>query len=231
MIKAVIFDIDGTLVDSVDLHARAWQEAFRKFGRDLPFDAVRQQIGKGGDQLMPVFLSEGELKRLGDELEEYRGQLFKQQYLPQVRAFPAVRALVERIQADGKQVALASSAKGNELAAYKRIAQIADLIEEEASADDAERSKPHPDIFAAALEKLGRPAPAEVIVVGDTPYDAEAAGKLGLQTIGLLCGGFPETQLRRAGCSAIYQDPADLLAHYETSPLGKSAGATNARAL
>jgi HAD superfamily hydrolase (TIGR01509 family) len=230
MIKAVIFDIDGTLVDSVDLHAQAWQEAFRKFGHDIPFDEVRQQIGKGGDQLMPVFLSEAELKRFGDELEEYRSQLFKQKYLPQVRAFPAVRALFERIQADGKQLALASSAKGDEVEAYKKIAQIADLVEEETSADDAERSKPHPDIFEAALEKLGRPAPDEVIVVGDTPYDAEAAGKLGLQTIGVLCGGFPETQLRRAGCIAIYQDPTDLLANYESSPLGKSATVTSAKA-
>jgi HAD superfamily hydrolase (TIGR01549 family) len=230
MYKAVIFDIDGTLVDSVDLHARAWQEAFHKFGHEIPFHEVRQQIGKGGDQLMPVFLSEDELQRVGDELEEYRSRLFKRKYLPQVRAFPAVRDLFERIRADGKQIALASSAKGDELAAYKKLAQIADLIEEETSADDAARSKPHPDIFAAVLEKLRHPTSAEVLVVGDTPYDAEAAGKLGLQTVGVLCGGFPEIQLRRAGCIAIYRNPADLLANYEASPLGKAA-TTSARVL
>jgi HAD superfamily hydrolase (TIGR01549 family) len=228
MIKAVIFDIDGTLVDSVDLHARAWQEAFRKFGREIPFHEVRQQIGKGGDQLMPVFFTEEELKRFGKEMEEYRSQLFKEKYLPQVRAFPKVRALFERIRADGKRIALASSAKGDELKAYKKIAHIEDLVEEETSADDAERSKPYPDIFEAALAKLGNPPAAEVIVVGDTPYDAEAAGKIGLPVIGMLCGGFPEAELRRAGCITIYQDPADLLQHYEASPLAQAAASVKA---
>jgi len=229
MIKAVIFDIDGTLVDSVDLHAQAWQESFRKFGREIPFLEVRQQIGKGADQLLPVFFTEEELKRFGKEMEEYRSQLFKDKYLPQVRAFPCVRSLFKRIRADGKRIALASSAKGDELEAYKKIARIADLIEEETSADDAERSKPHPDIFEAALEKLGNPSTDEVIVVGDTPYDAEAAGKIGLPIIGVLCGGFPKTELRRAGCIAIYQDPADLLLNYESSPLGQTTGVKASR--
>ncbi len=219
MIKAVIFDIDGTLVDSVDLHAQAWQETFRKFGREIPFLEVRQQIGKGGDQLMPVFFTKEELERYGEEMEDYRSKLFKQKYLLQVRAFDKVRELFERMRADGKQIALASSAKGDELEVYKEIARITDLVEEETSADDAERSKPHPDIFEAALEKLGNPPTDEVVVVGDTPYDAEAAGKIGLPAIGVLCGGFPEMELRRAGCIAIYQDPADLLLHYELSPL------------
>ena len=93
MIKAVIFDIDGTLVDSVDLHARAWQEAFRRFGKEIPYERVRHQIGKGGDQLMPVFFSAEELDRFGEEMEKYRGELFKREYLPQVRAFPRVREL------------------------------------------------------------------------------------------------------------------------------------------
>lgn len=219
MIKAVIFDIDGTLVDSVDLHARAWQEAFRHFGREIPFQEVRQQIGKGGDQLMPVFLSEAELKEFGQELAEYRGALFKREYLPRVRAFPKVRALFERIRQDGKRIALASSAKEDELKAYKKIANIADLVEEQTSADDADKSKPYPDIFQAALAELGDVAHDEAIVVGDTPYDAEAAGKAGLRTIGVRCGGFPEQELRTAGCICIYQDPADLLAHYDESPI------------
>src|ERR671932_350565 len=105
MLKAVIFDIDGTLVDSVDLHARAWQEAFRHFGRDVPYAAVRQQIGKGGDQLLPVFFSKAELAEFGEELEKYRGDLFKREYLSRVRAFPKVRALFERIRQDGKRIA------------------------------------------------------------------------------------------------------------------------------
>ena len=123
------------------------------------------------------------------------------------------------IQQRGKRVVLASSAKDEELKTYKRIARIDDLVEEATSSEDAERSKPHPDIFEAALGRLGDVRPSEAVVVGDTPYDAQAAGKAGLRTVGVLCGGFPEAQLREAGCIAIYRDPADLLAHYEDSPL------------
>ncbi len=217
MIKAVIFDIDGTLVDSVDLHAQAWKETFKQYGKDIPYQQVRHQIGKGGDQLMPVFFSQDELDEFGEEMEEYRSKIYKRDYLRRVRAFPQVRELFLKIKADGKRLALASSAKEDELATYKKVAQIEDLVEEETSADDAEKSKPHPDIFEAALEQLGGLAPAEVIVVGDTPYDAEAARKIRLRTIGVLCGGFPEAELDAAGCIGIYNDPADLLARYDES--------------
>ena len=221
MIKAVIFDMDGTLIDSNDFHARAWQEVFARYGHEVTFEQVRHQIGKGGDQLMPVFLSEEEVELHGPRMEEERTELFKRDYLPRIDAFPMTRELFERIKRDGKQILLASSAKGTELDAYKEIARIGDLIEEATSSDDAERSKPHPDIFRAALTKLDGVAPEEAIVVGDTPYDAEAAGKAGPATIGLLCGGFPEADLRAAGCTAIFRDPADLLARYEESPLGR----------
>lgn len=221
MLKAVIFDIDGTLVDSVDLHARAWQETFKHFGRDVPYQEVRHQIGKGGDQLMPVFFSKEELDQFGEEMEKYRSELFKREYLPRVRAFPKVRDLIERIKADGLKIALASSAKEEELKEYKRIANIKDLVEEETSADDADKSKPHPDIFEAALKRLGDTSAAEAVVVGDTPYDAEAAGKIGLRTIGVLCGGFPKSELRATGCIEIYDGPADLLARYDESIIPK----------
>ena len=217
MIKAVIFDIDGTLVDSVDLHARAWQETFRHFGKEIPYQKVRHQIGKGGDQLMPVFFSKEELDKFGDEMEKYRGELFKHEYLPQVRAFARVRELFQKLKDEGFRLALASSAKEDELGTYKKLARIEDLVEEETSADDAGKSKPHPDIFEAVMERLGDIAPSEAIVVGDTPYDAEAAGKIGLRTLGVLCGGFPEAELKAAGCLQIYKDPADLLARYEDS--------------
>ncbi|HEX8720880.1 MAG TPA: HAD family hydrolase [Pyrinomonadaceae bacterium] len=223
MLKAVIFDIDGTLVDSVDLHARAWQEAFAHFGKHFDYERVRYQIGKGGDQLMPVFLSREELDEFGEELEEYRGDLFKREYMPRVKGFPGVRGLFERVRREGLRVALASSAKGDELKTYKKIADIEDLVEEETSSDDAERSKPHPDIFEAALERLGGVEPSEAVVVGDTPYDAEAAGKAGLRTVGLLCGGFPEEDLRAAGCVRVYRDAADLLARYDSSPLARAS--------
>jgi len=221
MIKAVIFDIDGTLVDSVDLHAQAWKEAFKHFGKDILYEDVRHQIGKGGDQLMPVFFSKDELDKFGEEMEKFRGQLFKRDFLPKVRPFPRVRELFQRVKEDGKHLALASSAKEEELKEYKEIAHIEDLVEEETSADDADKSKPHPDIFEAALERLGDIKPVEAIVVGDTPYDAQAAGKINLRTIGVLCGGFPEAELKAAGCIEIYKDPADLLARYDESVISQ----------
>jgi HAD superfamily hydrolase (TIGR01549 family) len=213
MIQGVIFDVDGTLVDSVDLHARAWQDTFRRFSRDVPFEEVRSQIGKGADQLLPVFFSREELSSYGTQLEEYRAELFKRAYLPRVTAFPKVRELFRKIVGDGKGIVLASSASKDEIAYYKKLARIEDLVTAETSADDVERSKPQPDIFAVALSKLGAKKD-EAFVVGDTPHDAEAALKLGLETIGLLCGGFPKEDLLRAGCFAIYRDPEELLLKY-----------------
>jgi HAD superfamily hydrolase (TIGR01549 family) len=212
MLKAVIFDVDGTLVDSVDLHAKAWQDAFRDFGHEIAFTDIRNQIGKGGDQLMPEFLSRAQLDADGKQLEEHRGKLFKQRYLSQVQAFPDVRALFQSLRKSGIRLVLASSAKQDELQAYKEIAGIDDLVDAETSSDDAEKSKPHPDIFEAAMAKLPGTDRAEVAVIGDSPYDAQAAGKAGLRAIGVLCGGFAEDVLRQAGCSAIYAGPADLLA-------------------
>ena len=211
MFTSVIFDIDGTLVDSVDLHAEAWRQALERFGKKISFAEVRRQIGKGGDQLMPVFLSRQELQNFGDELEQYRSDLFKKEFLSRVKAFPDVRQLFQRIRQDDKRIALASSAKGDELKTYKAIAGIEDLVETETSSDDADRSKPYPDIFQAALAQLGDIRPDNVVVVGDTIYDAEAAGKAHLRTIGVMCGGWSEEDLRRAGCIAVYRDPADLL--------------------
>jgi HAD superfamily hydrolase (TIGR01509 family) len=214
----VIFDIDGTLVDSVDLHAQAWQEAFRHFGRAIPFNRIREQIGKGGDQLLPVFLPPQELDSVGAEIDQFRSRIYQERYLPRVRAFPGVRALFQRIAAAGREIALASSAKGEELATYKRVAGIGDLLAAETSSDEVERSKPYPDIFEAALRRLGLPA-ERVIAVGDTQYDAEAAAKAGMRAVGLLCGGFPRAVLEQAGYIAIYRDPEDLLAQFEGSPL------------
>jgi phosphoglycolate phosphatase-like HAD superfamily hydrolase len=161
---------------------------------------------------MPVFLSRTEIERDGKALERDRGEIFKRRYLASVVAFADVRALFQRLQADGKQLALASSAKGEELERYKKIAGIADLIDEQTTSDDADSSKPEPDIFQAALKRLHVATPANAIVVGDTPYDAEGPAKAGLQTIGLRCGGWTDMELCRAGVIAVYRDPAELLA-------------------
>ena len=176
--EAAIFDVDGTLIDSVDLHARAWQEALAHFGHRVAFEEVRAQIGKGGDQLLPVFLSQDEVSLKGETIEQWRGDLWKSEYLKRVRPFPAVRELFQALLRRGMRIALASSSKKDELELYQQIAGIDDLIHAETSADDAERSKPHPDIFEAALRRLGRPKRA--LVVGDTPWDAIAAHRSGL---------------------------------------------------
>ena len=218
-LQAVIFDVDGTLLDSVDDHAKAWVDAFHEYGHRVCFEAVRRQIGKGGDQLMPVFMTREEIDDYGEALDRERGRIMKDRYLPLIKPFRAVRALLERVRADGKQIALASSATRDDLTAYKRIASIEDLVDVETSSDDAERSKPCPDIFQAALGRLSGIRPERILAVGDTAYDAEAAAKAGIRTVGLLCGGWSASDLKLAGCIAVYKDPADLLAHYGDSPL------------
>ena len=214
MLDAVIFDVDGTLVDSVDYHAEAWQKAFAHFGRDIAFGEIRSQIGKGGDQLMPVFLSKPMLARDGKAIEQYRTELFGREFMARVKGFPQVRALFDRLKADGKLIALASSCKTEDLKTYKKVAKIDDMDLAETTSDDAEKSKPHPDIFNAALDRLGVPA-KNCVVVGDTPYDAEAARKAGIRTTGVLCGGFSDFDIRAGGASQIFEDPADILDHYQ----------------
>ena len=225
MITSVIFDIDGTLVDSVDLHARAWQETFQHFGYEFPFDEIRHQIGKGSDKLVPHFISKQEVERIGEELDKFRGELWKTKYFDDVKPIPKVRDLFQRILADGKKIALASSAKGEDLKKYKKIPAIDDLVDKETSSDDVENSKPDPDIVHAASQKLHNPDPMQVVMIGDTPYDAEAARKAGVQVIGVLCGGFPKQELIESGAAQIFRDPAHILANYDESLLGKKAQA------
>ena len=213
MSVAFVFDVDGTLIDSVDLHARAWQETLGHFGFEVPYEQVRGQIGKGGDQLMPVFVPADRLDDIGERIEEYRAELFKREYLPRAKPFPAVRDLFQRIRRDGHRIALASSAKADELEQYKRLLHVDDLIDAETTSNDVESSKPCPDVFEAALQRMGV-EPDQALVVGDTPYDAIAARRAGVRVVGVLCGGFPETDLRDQGCVAIYRDPADLLHRY-----------------
>lgn len=211
MPKAAIFDLDGTLLDSVDLHALAWHEAMVKFGHDVTLEQVRSQIGKGGDKLIPVFLSADEQRDHGKELEEWRGRRFKTRYLPLVRPFSAVPDLLRRLRDAGLRIAVASSAKRDELDQYLDIAGIADLVDATTSSEDADESKPAPDVFEIILKKL-KIAGADAVAIGDTPYDATAAGKAGVATIGVLCGGFTETSLREAGCFEVFRGPAALFA-------------------
>jgi HAD superfamily hydrolase (TIGR01509 family) len=219
MIKAVIFDIDGTLIDTVDLHAAAWVEALRHFGFEVAYQDMRAQIGKGGDQILHGLLPPDAVEQRGEEIKDFRSDLFKREYLAKAKPFPGVRDLFERIRASGQKAVLASSGNADEVERYKDIAGIADLIDAATSSDDAERSKPFPDIFEAALAGLAPLKPEEAVVVGDTPYDAEAARNAGLKAVGVLSGGFSEQALREAGCIAVYRDTQDLFQQYEASPL------------
>ena len=220
MHKAAIFDVDGTLLDSVDLHALAWHEALVRFGHDVGFEQVRGQIGKGGDKLIPHFLSEDAQRDHGREMEEWRGNRFKSEYLSLVRPFSAVPDLLRRVKDTSVRIAVASSAKQDELNKYLDIAGIGDLVDVTTSSDDVEESKPAPDIFEAVLKKLGVEG-HDAVAIGDTPYDAEAAGKAKIATIGVLCGGFTEDSLRQAGCVQVYPGPAALLACFGDSLLAK----------
>ena len=213
---AYIFDIDGTLVDSNELHVDAWDRAFRRFGKSFPREQLQAQIGKGSDQYLPEFLSSTEIEQFGKELDDYRSDIFREDYLPQVRPFPNARELIEQIRADRNQIILASSGKKEDTAYYiKDLLKIELLIDGFTTADDAEHSKPAPDIFEAALRKLDDISPTNAVTVGDTRFDIEAARKVGLSTIALLCGGTSEHILRQTGAIAIYRDPTDLLAQYE----------------
>ena len=213
-IRAFIFDLDGTLVDSNELHVDSWDRAFRKFGKQFPRDELRAQIGKGSDQYLPEFLTLDEIERFGKELDEFRSEIFRREYLPRVRPFPNVRELFQRIRDDEQQIVLATSGKDADTKYYVDLLKIDNLIKGYTSADDADRSKPAPDLFSAALEKLGDVSAAEVLNVGDTRFDIEAAAKAGVRTIALTCGGTTESVLKDAGAIAVYYDASDLLIRY-----------------
>jgi HAD superfamily hydrolase (TIGR01549 family) len=220
-LTAAIFDIDGTLTDSVDIHAMAWQEALRHFGHDVSYERVRRQIGKGGDQLLKTLLSPNELRQHGEELDQFRGDLFKRKYMKLVKPLSMVPELFQRIREEGLRIVLASSAKRDEVEYYQKLLGIEKLVEHDTSADDAERSKPHPDIFAAAMHKLDNPPAQQVIAVGDTAYDAQATAAISIPCIGVLSGGWTEQELREAGCIAVFRGPADLFARIDESPLAQ----------
>lgn len=217
---AALFDVDGTLVDTNDLHAFAWREAFLAFGLDKPADEIRWQVGKGGDNLIPALFPDlPEAK--SEEIEEYRSDLFKRCYLPRARPFPGVRELFERMAEDGVRIVLASSSHSEEVDFHLSLIGCADLVHATTSKDDADRSKPCADIFEAALSRVAPLGAGEAAVVGDTPWDAEAAARLGLRTIGFRCGGFPDDALAGAGVCELYDGAEDLLARYDRSVFGR----------
>ncbi|MFL5604613.1 MAG: HAD family hydrolase [Gemmatimonadaceae bacterium] len=212
----MIFDVDGTLVDSNDAHARAWIEAFAAHGITVAYDSVRRAIGMGGDKLMPLVAGIEEQSAEGKRISKRRADIFQSEWLPRLQPFAGVRDLVARLVHDEFRVAVASSAKEDELHSLLEVAGVADLIPTRTSSDDADRSKPDPDIVAAAVKHTGCPH-ERTVMIGDTPYDVEAAKRAGIQIIGLTCGGWERKDLLDA--SAIYADVAELLSKYEESIL------------
>jgi HAD superfamily hydrolase (TIGR01509 family) len=219
-VRAVLFDVDGTLVDTNDLHASAWREAFVRFGHDVPFDDIRWQVGKGGDNLIPSLLPAISAKEQA-ALEAYRRDLFQRCYLPRARPFAGVRPLFERLVAEGIKIVLASSSSKAEVGYHLALIGCEDLVFACTSKDDVDRSKPCPDIFEAALARLHPLGPEDVLVVGDTPWDVKAAARAGLRTLAFRSGGFPDDALRQAGACALYDGPEDLLAGYGSSLLAR----------
>jgi HAD superfamily hydrolase (TIGR01549 family) len=217
--STILFDVDGTLVDSNDAHAQAWISAFAEAGTTVDPAEVRRCIGMGGDKLMPVVSGIQEDSPEGQQISRRRREIFKTDHLPHLRAFPDADRLVAILKERGFTLVAASSAKRDELRPLLRIANAERLLDDTTSSDDAEESKPDPDIIQAALKKSGA-APQDALMIGDTPYDIAAALRAGVGPIAFRCGGWDDSALR--GAIAIYDDPADLLARLDESPLGAS---------
>jgi HAD superfamily hydrolase (TIGR01509 family) len=216
LIKAVLFDVDGTLVDSNDAHAEAWVRAFSEFDIEVDPTKVRRCIGMGGDKLMPAVAGILEESPVGARIASRRSEIFKQDYLPNVQPLPGADRLVAAVKERGLTAVAASSAKKDELRALLKIANADSLMDAATSSDDAEESKPDPDIIIAALQRA-KASPQEAIMIGDTPYDVEAALRAGVRVIAFQSGGWGIDDLK--GAVAVYQGPLDLVRRFNSSPL------------
>jgi HAD superfamily hydrolase (TIGR01509 family) len=224
-VEGVLLDVDGTLIDSNDAHARSWSEALKAFGREIPPERVRPLIGMGGDKLLPELLAVEPDSETGKKFAALRARIFLDRYVPHLVPTRGATELIKRFRAEGLRLIIATSARSKELNAMLEQVGLDDLIEKKTSASDAENSKPDPDIVHAALEKAKLSA-STALMLGDTPYDIEAARRAGVDTIALRCGGWNTESLRDA--IAVYDDPADLLAHF-TSSLFSRATSNRAR--
>lgn len=213
-LKAVLLDVDGTLVDSNDAHAQAWSEVFQRNGYPGTFEWVRELIGKGGDKLIPEITGLAEDSHEAKRLAKERSALFARDYLPRLQPFPRVEALLRRLHELGLELVVASSAGEDELEPLLEVCGALPYVQHKTSSDDAAHSKPDPDIIRAALRKA-RCSAGEAVMLGDTPYDVQAAAKAGVRAIALRSGGHPDAAL--SGALAIYDDVADLVSNFDNS--------------
>jgi HAD superfamily hydrolase (TIGR01549 family) len=209
-LQAVLLDIDGTLVDSNGFHVRAWEEAFHRCNRLIAGHTIHQQIGKGADQLVPALVPDADAEERA-AISQAHDEIFRSRYLSEVQPFTDASELVARLGDGGIKVVLASSAKRAEVDHYIELLGIDHLLEGSTSADDVLKSKPAGDVFRTALDKLGSVTADRTLVIGDTPYDAIAAAKCGIATLGVLSGGFSEPLLRSAGCVAVCASVSEVL--------------------
>ncbi|MEO7135540.1 MAG: HAD family hydrolase [Vicinamibacterales bacterium] len=217
-LKAVLFDVDGTLVDSNDAHAAAWVKAFTEHGVTVDAAEVRRCIGMGGDKLMPDVSGLSEDSPEGGAIAQRRGEIFMTEFLPTLKPFKDADDLVAAIKRLGLTAIAASSAKEDELRALLELSDTTSLIDDATSSDDAEESKPAPDIIEAALSRA-KAAPDDAIMIGDTPYDIEAARRAGVKTIAFRSGGWSDADLK--GAIEIYDGPWDLLQKLASSALAR----------
>jgi HAD superfamily hydrolase (TIGR01509 family) len=215
-VRGVLFDVDGTLVDSVDAHTRAWLAAFVEAGHAIDYLPLRGMIGMGGDKLLPAAIGVPKDSDEGRRVSERRRDIFVERELAWIQPTRGARDLIDAVRRSSLRVGFPSSAEEDELRALLDIVAATDLLDHAADADDVDRSKPDPDVVHAALGTLGLDA-AEAVLIGDTGYDIEAGARTGVPTIALRCGGWRDEALR--GAIAIFDDPGDLLAHLDATPL------------
>lgn len=215
--RAILFDVDGTLVDSNDAHVEAWRQAFAGEGHFFSRAEIHAQVGKGGDNLVPSLLPHLD-QQSQERLAHAEGEIYKRDFLPGIQPFPGAKKVLKALAGRGHTLVLASSASQSELDHYVDLLDLDGLLSGTTSKDDVGSSKPCPDIFESALLLTGLPAESAV-VIGDTPYDIIAARRAGIDAIAVLSGGFDEADLRECGPLAIYADVVELEANYEGSPL------------
>jgi HAD superfamily hydrolase (TIGR01509 family) len=222
-IRAALFDVDGTLIDSNDLHVKAWQRAFASFDIEVSTRALHEQMGNGGDRVVRAFCTPAQARKWGKKLIARHVEIFTRDYIDEVRPFPGVRDLFQRLRADRVRIALASSAQKQERDRHIAMLGIADLLDAATTGQAVEHTKPCPDIFQTALARLGGIAPQAAAVIGDSPWDAIAARSGGMCAIGVLSGGFSRRRLSEAGAKPVFRDVAHLLESYDASPFASSA--------
>ncbi|MGI8563641.1 MAG: HAD family hydrolase [Candidatus Dormibacter sp.] len=201
----VIFDVDGTLVDSTYLHTLAWARTFREAGREVETYRIHRAVGMGSDQLIPALIGREQPELSEKHTEHYRG------LGDEARAFPRVSELLRSLHSQGLQVILATSAKPEELKRLLAKIDADDTIDRVVSSEEVSTSKPAPDIFETALEQSGLNA-GQALVVGDSVWDLKAASRCGLPAVAVVCGGTSRAELEEAGAVRVYEDPAELLA-------------------